>query len=184
MSVPDALVFPDAAHAVTRVQGLDEHGKPVVDVYFYLVKSGANWKVSALRSLALTGIIGMARDELERKPKLTSKERDELTNINLTLALDSQLRAHFSRHRAAFARLSQIKRRPLSKAEKDRLHQQLAFDPEPTEENQRSEWIIGGTLDNTVGFGFSPLGQLPSIDPNERIWVERLSANWYLFRTT
>ena len=184
LSQPDALVFPDANHAVTRVQGLDDKNKPVVDVYFYLVRSGANWKVSALRSLALTGILGAARDELEGKPKLTAKERDELANLRLTLALDSQLRDHFLRNRAAFARLSAIERSPLLKTEGAKLHNTLAFDPDPYEEDGTLEWIVGGVSDNTVGYGFSQSGTLPPIEANRRIWVERLSAKWYLFRTT
>ncbi len=184
LSQPDALVFPDANHAVARVQGLNDKNKPVVDVYFYLVRNGADWKVSALRSLALTGVLGAARDELERKPELTAKERDELANVRLTLALDSQLRAHFARNRNAFARLGAIERSPLLKTEGAKLRRQLAFDPDPYEEDGALEWIIGGVSDNTVGYGFSPSGKMPPIEANRRIWVERLSPKWYLFRTT
>ncbi|BCM92020.1 hypothetical protein IAD21_03899 [Abditibacteriota bacterium] len=186
ISKPDAFVFPDATHAVTRVQGLSEKGAPIIDVYFYLTRSGSNWKLSALRTLALTGITGMVRDQLERKPKLSPKERDELANIHLLLSLDADLRAHFQRNQAAFARLATSERQPLSSTELTKLKRQLAFDPSPSasEHGDGLEWIIGGTLDNTVGYGYSKSGQLPPISPNEIIWAERLSPHWYLFRTT
>lgn len=186
LSKPDAFVFPDATHAVTRVQGLGDDGKPLIDVYFYLNREGQNWKVTALRSLALTGVTGMVRDQLERKPKLTQKERDELANIRLLLSLDSGLRSHFQRNRAAFIRLATVKQHPLSAAEQAKLQRQLAFevDSPSSEGEDRLEWIIGGTLDNTVGYGYTKSGELPSISPSEIIWVERLSSHWYLFRTT
>lgn len=96
MSPPDAFVFPSPTRAVVRVQGLSATGKPITDVYFTLEKVEANWKVSALRSLSLTGMIERARDELKSKTMLSPQERDELANMDLTLALDADLCRHFS----------------------------------------------------------------------------------------
>jgi hypothetical protein len=46
------------------------------------------------------------------------------------------------------------------------------------------EFTIGGMLDNTVGFIYSPKDAPPQIDGWRYIWVEKLAAGWYLFRTT
>lgn len=44
--------------------------------------------------------------------------------------------------------------------------------------------VIGGMTDNTVGFIYSPKETPPRIDGWRYIWVEKVSANWYLVRTT
>ena len=184
MSAPDALVFPAPTRAVARVQGLDERGQPLLDVYFTLQKEGASWKVSALRSLALTGIPAMARDELRAKPKLTVQQRDELANLELLLSLDADLKRHFQTHRAAFEQLARAARRPASVGIK--LQRQLHLDSNPPREGVKGgrEWIVGGLTDNLVGYGFSPSGALPPITTDDYIWVERLAPHWYFFRTT
>lgn len=46
------------------------------------------------------------------------------------------------------------------------------------------EITIGGITDNTVGFIYSPTEAPPQIDGWRYIWVEKIAAGWYLFRTT
>jgi hypothetical protein len=53
-----------------------------------------------------------------------------------------------------------------------------------TKSNGNVEIIVGGITDNSVGFLYSPSGEPPQIDGWRYIWVERLAAGWYLFRTT
>lgn len=53
-----------------------------------------------------------------------------------------------------------------------------------TKSNGNIEIIIGGILDNSVGFVYSPSETPPPIDGWRYIWVEKVAAGWYLFRTT
>jgi hypothetical protein len=53
-----------------------------------------------------------------------------------------------------------------------------------TKSNGNVEITIGGITDNSVGFIYSPSGTPPQIDGWRCIWVEKLAAGWYLFRTT
>lgn len=190
ISAPDTIVFPSTTRAVARVQALDENGKPMTDVYFTLQKEGASWKVSALRALALTGIIVGARDELKNKKTPTAQERDELANLNLLLSLDADLRRHFTTNQSAFEKLARAANQPKTAAsaqtQMKNLQRQLHLNPgAPRAGSQNtSEFIIGGIPDNLVGYGYSPSGALPPISVDDYIWVERLTPHWYLFRTT
>jgi hypothetical protein len=47
------------------------------------------------------------------------------------------------------------------------------------------EFIIGGIVDNSVGFMFVPDGlSPPPIDPSNYIYVEPAVDHWYVFKTT
>jgi hypothetical protein len=46
------------------------------------------------------------------------------------------------------------------------------------------EILIGGIIDNSVGFLNLQSGEPPPISPDEYIWVESLGNGWFLFRTT
>ena len=53
-----------------------------------------------------------------------------------------------------------------------------------TKSNGNVEITIGGITDNSVGFVYSPSGTPPPIDGWRYIWVEKVAAGWYLYRTT
>ena len=186
MSAPDALVFPSPTRAVARVQALDDKGKPLMDVYFTLNREAENWKVSALRALALTEIPAMARDELKKKQNPTTQERDQLANLNLLLSLDADLKRHFTANQNAFEQLARLGNQPKLSAQMKSLQRQLHLSqsaPRPGKNGSR-EFMVGGLTDNLVGYGYSPSGTLPPISTEDYIWVERLAPHWYFFRTT
>ena len=188
ISAPDALVFPSPTRAVARVQALDDAGKPQMDIYFTLNREGANWKVSALRALALTGIIEQARDELRAKRNPTAQQREQLANWDLLLSLDVDLKRHFTTNQNAFEQLARLANQTKTSSQKQRqiLQQQLHLSASAPDsgKNGSREFIVGGLTDNLVGYGYSPSGALPPISVEDYIWVERLSPHWYFFRTT
>jgi hypothetical protein len=69
---------------------------------------------------------------------------------------------------------------PKSAAALENLH----FTALETKSDGSIEFTIGGVTDNTVGFIYSPKAAPPQIDGWRYIWVEKLAAGWYLFRTT
>jgi hypothetical protein len=49
----------------------------------------------------------------------------------------------------------------------------------------RIELVIGGVIDNFVGITYVPKGaQPPEITPGDYIYVEQVSPQWYVFKTT
>jgi hypothetical protein len=187
---PDRYIFfPDAKNAVARVQ---LHGKDrMVDLYFYLTLEGP-CKVTAVRTLSLTGIIEGAYQYLKTKPDLTEEEKNNLENYKLMLASDQELRAWFRKNLASMDELHKLSRGLRAGAEernpnyaeiKARL-KALHFASVQVDEDGTIEFIIGGVTDNTVGFLYSPTNKPPTISSNSYIWVEEVGLKWYLFRTT
>ena len=178
------------ARAVARVQALDDAGKPQMDVYFTLQRASTNWKMSALRALASTGIPEQVRDDLKSKKTLTAQERDELANLDLLLSLDADLKRHFVAHQSAFEQLARVANQPKSSVQTQKqmknLQRQLRLNQSAPRAGFKGsrEFIVGGLSDNLVGYGYTLSGALPPISTENYIWVERLAPHWYLFRTT
>lgn len=98
----DKIVVP-GRDAVCRVQRLGANDF-VGDVYFYF-KNAGGWKVSGVRTLALTGIVEELVKQLEAKKELTEGEAQALANSRMVLATDAQLTKWFHEHRSAFEKI-------------------------------------------------------------------------------
>lgn len=188
------MILLDRETAVARVQWEGERNY-VADLYFYLGFSG-DWKINAMRRLALTGILEDLYLALKAKKNLTQEEKDTLANVELVLASDKALKEWFLRNRAAldsFCNLIQSKmqsqslfinssdkRFPEIAESLKRLH----LSGVDAQAGGNVEIVIGGMTDNTVGFICSPARKPPAISPSSYIWVEEIADKWYLFRTT
>lgn len=180
---PDAVVAAAAGRVVARLPASAAMPR---DLYLYLVRDEGAWKVEAFRSLALTALPFEVREQLRAKANRNPGEEKQLRNIELVLASDRALSAHFAAHRADFLAVSRLP--PDSRTEDpevaalvDRLDAAaLGRTPEG-----RLALTVGGMLDNEVGYLFVPKGgQPPAIDKSSYIWVEPVGDGWYLYRTT
>jgi hypothetical protein len=191
---PDAVFLLSANSAVGRFQLTGERDQ-ITDVYFYLEKA-QGWKVSAVRVLALTGMIEQEYLELKAKPNLTEAEKNLSENFKLTLAPDKELKTWFAANRET---LDALRRAPLPAKKGDTIYvnrddakfpqasallRKLNVSAAGVEANGNVEIVIGGVTDNTVGFIHSPSKTPPRISPSSYIWVEEVAPHWYLFRTT
>lgn len=199
---PDKIILPGPNFAVGRIQAFGENNF-IGDLYFYLEKNSA-WKITAMRTLAMTGMIEDINHALKAKKTLTEEEASVLANTELVLATDSSLAEWFSQHHESLDQLytltrSKVKIEPKVSAgikfqyigsddkqfpEIAQKLKQLHFSGINITPEGNYEFVIGGMLDNTVGFLYSPNKTPPSISPSEYIWVEELTGYWYLFRTT
>lgn len=191
---PDKVLLLEKNNAVGRFQLFGENNQ-ITDVYFYLQYNNG-WKVSAVRLLALTGIIEQAYLGLKAKPNLTEEEKSLLVNLKLTLAPDKELKTWFAENRQRLDKLSTLLRAKNKNAafyvnrddkqfpEAAELLRKLNLSSVNVGAKGDVELIIGGVTDNTVGFSYSPSKTPPKISPSSYIWVEEVAANWYLFRTT
>ena len=189
-AAPDKIVLLDAQNAVGRIQLIGKESR-VVDLYFYLTLAGS-WKVKAVRTLSLTGIIEGAYQYLKTKPNLTAEEKDELGNFELLLASDEVLRSWFEAKSGIMNALYQMSRGlKAGSEEKDPRYAEikarlkaLHFAGIQVDTDGTVEFVIGGVTDNTVGFLYSPANQPPKISPDSYIWIEQVAPNWFIFRTT
>lgn len=191
---PDKVVLLDQKRAVGRFQRFGANAQ-ITDVYFYLNDENG-WKVTAVRLLALTGMIEQAYLGLKAKTNLTEDEKGLLGNFKLTLAPDAELKSWFLDHKkplddlcvllAARSKKSvlSVKRDDQTFPEAAGLLRKLDLSTTSVNENGEVEFVIGGVTDNTVGFLYSASKNPPKIDPSSYIWVEEVAPNWYLFRTT
>jgi hypothetical protein len=191
---PDAFILLDATNAVGRVQWFGERDF-VADLYFYL-RFEENWKIYAMRRLALTGIIEDVYRYLRDKKGRTAEEESQLRNYEIVLATDAELRAWFEKNGAALQELAELgaslpKSQVVTTGEEDsafpelkKLLKKLDLSTLELNVDGNVEITIGGVTDNTVGFIFSPANRPPAIDPSSYIWVEKLTDKWFLFRTT
>ena len=207
---PDRIVFLNPTNAVACVQWFRENGF-TKDLYMYLVNEG-EWKVRAVRGLALTELLEEMVLRAQKVDRLTDNQRKELSqedraflvkdmpillaNVKLTLATDAELRIWFKRSRTALEELaalaaSTVTQRSVRVTEDDTTHRTLAekiknlhLSGVSLVERGKLELVIGGITDNTVGLIYSPSNTPPQITCSEYIWVEKLDDKWYLFRTT
>jgi hypothetical protein len=191
-AAPDKIVLLDDQTAVGRIQTYAQDNR-VVDLYFYL-KLQDSWKVSAVRALALTGILEGAYRYLKSKPSLTAEEKDELGNYELLLASDESLRQWFAKNTAGMNKLYEMSRglktgylyeqNDPKYAEIKAQLKSLHLGGVEVDTDGTVEFIIGGVTDNTVGFLYSPTNQPPKISPDSYIWIEEIAPKWFIFRTT
>ncbi len=198
--------------AVVNVTILDSLGNGI-DTYVHLEKD-KDWKIEAFRALAMTGILEQALLEMEKmteeqidtliqQDKETFKSKEdfyqELENIKLTLALDDTIIEHFENNEEKFEELkNELQNTKIDKDEqsyrKINLGEQIKTDYKKLSINTIStsfncencyELVIGGMIDNTVGYLYIPNKQdLPKMNPSRMIMIREIGNGWYLFKTT
>ena len=154
------------------------------DWYAYLSQDKGQWKLAAVRTLALTGIPLRVLRELQSKSQRTPDEEWTLQNLQLSFKSDAELRDFV---------LSNIQRleKVVSLANAGQANEalsaakQIYLSAVSKTETGNIELIIGGIVDNSVGIVFVPDGVCPpAISPSLYIYVERVLEHWYVFKTT
>ncbi|HEY0461397.1 MAG TPA: hypothetical protein VGC97_19840, partial [Pyrinomonadaceae bacterium] len=139
--------------------------------------------------LALNNLAARALVETKPKPekvRLPPKIKKRRTSIGTTDAVAvTENRVDYGNREndepQTIERITAATQRfPKSAAALKNLH----FTALETKSDGSIEFTIGGVTDNTVGFIYSPKAAPPQIDGWRYIWVEKLAAGWYLFRTT
>ena len=190
---PDKIVLANQ-YAIARYQLTAENGF-TADVYIYLLNEG-KWKVKSVRRLALTGLLEKVQAGLQAQPRLTDEEQVTLANINLTLAPDKELIGWLLDHKTQLKQLCDLMTStgatsPQAIASNDQDHPKIAtllkelhLSEIETDGTGNTMIVIGGVTDNTVGYIYAPSNNPPQMDDGEYFWVEKITDNWYLFRTT
>ena len=184
-----------------------------IDTYVHVEKD-KDWKIKAFRALAMTGFMEQALLEMEKmteeqidilikQDKETFKSKEdfyqELENIKLTLELDDTIIEHFENNKEKFEKLkNELQNTKFDKDEqsyrKINLGEQIKTDYKKllistisTSFNCEScfEFVIGGMVDNTVGYLYIPNKKnIPKMNPSRIIMIREIGNGWYLFKTT
>jgi hypothetical protein len=140
--------------------------------------------------LALNNLAALALTETKPKPKkvipppkIKNRRANKNQGVSYALGTDPLKKDELENDEipTTIARITaNAKIFPKSVAALKNLH----FTALETKSDGSIEFIIGGVLDNSVGFIYSPKNAPPEIDGWRYIWVEKIAAGWYLFRTT
>jgi len=191
---PDKIVLLDKNNAIARYQLSAENGF-IADVYFYMSKPDS-WRIKSVRRLALTGLLEETQAGLKGKKVLTQEEKNILANIELTLGTDELLRDWLINNKTLMEQLidvftsSDVPKRQAIVADGpgfpkiSALLKQLHINSMELQPDGNIEIVIGGLVDNTVGYIYSPENNPPKMDDDNYFWIEKVLDNWYLFRTT
>ncbi len=167
-----------AVYAVTTRNSESEQ-----DWYVYLVKVDDDWKLSAIRVLATTGIYYHLIDEYEQKISKSEEEEWQYQNALIVIKSDRELKQYLVDNLEKF---------------KEIVKSHSSGDKEGSEKIVRELYLnsigytngllnvnIGGLVDNAVGYFFVPKNRKPpSMHQDEYIYIEAIVDGWYLYKTT
>lgn len=181
MSPATGIVQVDPTRAVVRFDTTYLDGS-TIDAYFYLAESEGAWRIAAGRSFALTEVPRAIQKQLGSKGPLSSEEEELKRNIDLTLSTDKALAAWFAVHKADLNEVALQAAKPDDPELQARL-KTLGLSAVSVEDGA-TLIVIGGMIDNSVGFLKPGPSGPPKISPAGYIWVEPLSGGWFFYRTT
>jgi len=171
----------DEATAVYAVLLSDGHTSQ--DWYAFLTRENGHWKLNAVRSLSLTGVVYRALDELSGRKDRSQEEEWELKKLQLTVSSDESLKSYLldnlSKFNAAATELLSGNHEDASSAARVLHVSSISND------SGGIRFEIGGVLDNTVGFLFIPGGRRPPVmTPTGFIYIEEVADGWFIYKTT
>jgi len=193
----------DARSAVFAVTARVDEG--TFDAYVYLRRDADLWQITAFRRLALPGLFYLAFDSLVARPGGFPEDERVIATLKLTVAPDSALKQHFADHAAAFDSLARAAV-ALPGPELPRAHPEVgepSLTPRQADLRERMQrllltaisrdeeapgcllLVIGGMIDNSVGYLYAPPGcTVPRMSPDYFIHLEALRPGWYVYKTT
>lgn len=193
--------------AVIAVELADSAKKNDFYVYF---KKDSIWKIEAIRSLALSGIVEQTLAYLEKTPreelnamneKIYGKKNMpdidfEIANSRLLLSSDKELIEHFKKNKKIFKDIAgyytdkgfiQNSTPAKDDAHLQKLLKEIFISHIGADDMGQVDicLTIGGMVDNTVGYFYQPdTMNVPKMDKAGYIMIRDLGEGWYLFKTT
>lgn len=154
------------------------------DWYIYLVSDEGKWKISAVRNLALPVFFKMGLQMLDKKTNRTIEEESRYLNMSLMVKQDSELKKFHLNNIAFFEKILLKAKVDLAKASD--LAKELNLSSVSAKPDLDGyDLKIGGILDNSVGYFYIPVDSLvPRMSDDKYIYIEEVSENWYLYKTT
>ncbi|GAB3636119.1 hypothetical protein GCM10027422_17090 [Hymenobacter arcticus] len=148
-------------------------------------------------------LIASSAAKKDKKEEVITSRADyeyELGNFSLVLESDDRLIEHFRKNQAEFARLRDLALAQASPTGADEMrgapvlvteqaaYRKLFISSIRTEHatgGKRLNFLIGGILDNSVGYFYVTDKQaVPTMNPGDVIMIREIGNGWYLYKTT
>jgi hypothetical protein len=188
----------DRTVIASTLSGVDREN----DWYAYLYRDAAGWKLGEIRTLALPPLFYELMRSLSGETTGDPAQATELAEMRLTASPDSALKGYFAAKQTALRQLADAFRAApaLTRVTRDgdggasgapsgivsllrRLH--VASVERQPEHPGCVFVVIGGMLDNSVGYLHAPPGcAVPAMSPHGFILVEPIAPGWYLYKST
>ncbi len=154
------------------------------DYYTFILKEENQWKISAIRKLALPGIFYITLEKLQNKTRQTDKEKQQYQNMLLTVKSDAELKTFLLERKHIFDKIVKLAKTNLRQA--NQLANSIYINSvKHDDKNGIVDMTIGGMLDNSVGYLYIPDDTaVPEISASDYIYVEHIIDNWYIYKTT
>jgi hypothetical protein len=162
----------------------------------------AKTELEKLSSKTVDSLISISKNDTSEYSMFKSREDFDfqLGNMTLTLALDSEIINHFIKNKIEFEQLKDIALRNLDtiKPNKERriklckgfetnFHKLFISSIETGDYmlGQSISFLIGGMLDNTVGYIYvKDKKDVPKMNPRRIIMLREIGNGWYIYKTT
>ena len=148
-------------------------------------------------------LIASSAAKKNKKEEMITSRADydyELGNFSLVLESDERLVEHFRKNQAEFtrlrdlalaeipnARLNEYRGAPVAAAQQAAYRKLFvsSIRAEHAESGKRLNFLIGGILDNSVGYFYVTDKQaVPTMSPGDIIMIREIGNGWYLYKTT
>ena len=156
-----------------------------LDMYCFL-RLEENWKIHALRSLALPQFVWMLIDSLRADPDPPDSMKAMLASLELLTSSDSALAAHVTDNLDRFNALVETFRRGNRAQVSDEVAA-LGLDTAFTGGACPGciFFLIGGILDNEAGYIYAEdETAVPCMSSDLYILVLKIAPHWFLYKTT
>ena len=154
------------------------------DWYVYFVNEKGVWKLSAVRTLWLPEFFNMALHELGKNTSRTPAEEYRYQNFRLVSATDAELKNFLTQNILTLNKIAELATSNSSTA--NDLAKKHFFDAVDVDNDSGIiSVLIGGIIDNSVGYMFVPVGSHPPEMSSENyIYIEQISERWFIYKTT
>jgi hypothetical protein len=154
------------------------------DWYIYFVYDQGVWKLSAVRTLWLPEFFNMALHELGERTSRTPAEEYHYQNMRLVSSTDAELKTFLIKNISTLDRIAELARLDTSAA--NDLAKKISIDAVKVDDKSGIVTVIlGGILDNAVGYIFVPVGtHPPEMSSENYIYIEQISERWFIYKTT
>jgi hypothetical protein len=159
--------------------------------------------MQSLNDAQIDTLIAKGREDTTGREGMFKSRADfdfELGNSKLTIALDDDIIAHFNHHKEEFDRLKNIALEKLRRAKQAGSEApDMSSDMKPDLQkifistvhtgeygcDECVDFLIGGILDNTVGYLYiKDKKDVPAMSPERFIMIREIGDGWYLYKTT
>jgi hypothetical protein len=152
------------------------------DLYAFLRKTEAAWKISSIRQLSNIDQARALRNTLRTEETRNATDDQVLRQVELYLASDDSLRSYLRAHAADLERIIDLHRSGRMQ-QAIKAGRALGIDTMHAKADGRLDMIIAGYAGVVLGIMHVPAGQQPpNMSPDTYFYVEQIRPQYFVFK--